>query len=57
MAAQVMQAALRRIEPDLVPDSFTLSPPDLEAHDISYAERPALATIASYRAKHTRLES
>lgn len=57
MAAQVMQAALRRIQPDLVPDSFILSPPDLEAHDITYAERPALATIDSYRAKHTRLES
>jgi len=55
MAAQVMQAAMRRIQPGLVPDSFMLSPPDLEAHEISYAERPALATIESYRQLHPRL--
>ena len=55
MAAQVMQAALRRIQPGLVPDSFTLSPPDLDAHAISYAERPALASIDSYCERHPRL--
>jgi glucosyl-3-phosphoglycerate synthase len=55
MAAQVMQAAMRRIQPGLVPDSFTLSPPDLDAHEISYAERPALATLESYRQLHSRL--
>jgi len=52
MAAQVLQAAMRRIQPDLVPDSFTLSPPDLDAHEITYAERPALASVDSYRQKH-----
>lgn len=55
MAAQVMQAAMRRIRPDLVPDSFVLSPPDLDAHAIAYAERPPLASIDSYRARHPRL--
>ncbi|MEX1218653.1 MAG: glucosyl-3-phosphoglycerate synthase [Acidimicrobiales bacterium] len=57
MAAQVMQAAMRRIQPGLVPDTFRLSPPDLEAHEITYAERPALVTIDSYRQKHPRLSS
>jgi glucosyl-3-phosphoglycerate synthase len=52
MAAQVLQAAMRRIQPGLVPDSFTLSPPDLDTHEITYAERPALATVDSYREKH-----
>ena len=56
MAAQVMQAAMRRIQPGLVPDSFTLSPPDLDAHEIAYAERPALASIDAYRDKHPRLQ-
>lgn len=55
MAAQVMQAAMRRIQPGLVPDSFTLSPPDLDSHAITYAERPALASIDAYREKHPRL--
>lgn len=55
MAAQVLQAAMRRIQPGLVPDSFTLSPPDLDAHEIAYAERPSLASIDSYRQKHPRL--
>lgn len=55
MAAQVMQAAIRRIRPGLVPDAFVLSPPDLDAHPIAYAERPALASIESYRARHPRL--
>ena len=55
MAAQVLQAAMRRIQPGLVPDSFTLSPPDLDAQEISYAERPALATVASYLDLHPRL--
>ena len=55
MAAQVMQAAMCRIQPGLVPDAFTLSPPDLDAHEISYAERPALATLESYRQLHSRL--
>lgn len=49
MAAQVLQSAMRRIQPGLVPDSFTLSPPDLDAHQITYAERPPLASIDSYR--------
>lgn len=55
MAAQVMQAALRRIQPGLVPDSFTLSPPDLDAHAITYAERPALASIEAYRQRFDTL--
>ena len=55
MAAQVMQAAMRRIQPGLVPEAFTLSPPDLDSHEISYAERPALASIDSYRQMHPRL--
>jgi glucosyl-3-phosphoglycerate synthase len=55
MAAQVLQAAMRRIQSGLVPDAFTLSPPDLEAHEIAYVERPALSTVDSYRDQHPRL--
>ena len=56
MAAQVLQAALRRADPGLVPDSFILSPPDLETVEIAYRERCALATLAEYRALHPRLD-
>lgn len=52
MAAQVMQAALRRVDPDLVPERFTMSPPDLEPVEITYRERPPLATLDEYRAAH-----
>lgn len=52
MAAQVMQAALRRIDPDLVPERFTMSPPDLEQVEIAYRERPPLAAVDEYRAAH-----
>jgi len=53
MAAQVMQAALRRTGTGLAPDHFTLAPPDLEAIDIVYRERPALVTLPEYRALHS----
>ena len=54
-AAQVMQAALRRTGTDLAPAAFTLMPPDLDTIEIVYAERPALATLESYRTLHPRL--
>lgn len=57
MAAQVLQAALRRANPGLVPDSFILSPPDLETVEIAYRERCALASLAEYRALHPRLDT
>ena len=57
MAAQVLQAALRRADPGLVPDSFILSPPDLETVEITYRERCALATLPEYRALHPRLDA
>jgi glucosyl-3-phosphoglycerate synthase len=57
MAAQVLQAALRRANPELVPDSFILSPPDLETVEISYRERCALATLFEYQALHPRLDN
>lgn len=53
-AAQVMQAALRRTDTGVAPDSFTLRPPDLDTIEITYAERPALETIESYRELHPR---
>jgi len=52
MAAQVLQAMLRRTGTDLAPERFMLTPPDLEPVEISYAERPALVTLPEYRAKH-----
>ena len=52
MAAQVLQAMLRRTGTDLAPERFILAPPDLEPIEITYAERPALATLPEYRAKH-----
>jgi hypothetical protein len=52
MAAQVMQAALRRATPGLVPERFTMNPPDLEPVEITYRERPALASLDEYRAAH-----
>lgn len=53
MAAQVMQAALHRTGTDLAPERFMLTPPDLEAVEIHYRERPALVTLAEYRALHS----
>jgi glucosyl-3-phosphoglycerate synthase len=52
MAAQVLQAALHRAAPDLTPERFTMRPPELEPVEITYRERPALATLESYRAAH-----
>jgi glucosyl-3-phosphoglycerate synthase len=52
MAAQVLQTALRRASPGLVPERFTMSPPDLEPVEIAYRERPPLATVGQYRAAH-----
>jgi glucosyl-3-phosphoglycerate synthase len=52
MAAQVMQAALRRAAPELTPARFTMTPPDLEPVEIAYRERPPLATLEEYRASH-----
>lgn len=51
-AAQVMQAALRRTGTGVAPDAFTLRPPDLDAIDIVYSERPPLAMVESYRERH-----
>jgi glucosyl-3-phosphoglycerate synthase len=56
MAAQVMQAALRRTGTGIAPDRFTLTPPDLEAIDIEYGERPPLASLPEYRVLHPRLD-
>lgn len=49
MAAQVLQAALHRAAPELVPERFTMRPPELEPVEIAYRERPALATLDAYR--------
>lgn len=56
MAAQVMQAALRRTGAGIAPDRFRLSPPDLDAIDIEYGERPPLVSLPGYRARHPRLD-
>ncbi|WP_249420154.1 glucosyl-3-phosphoglycerate synthase [Rhabdothermincola salaria] len=48
MAAQVLQAALRRAAPGLAPDRALLTPPELEAVEISYRERPPLASVPAY---------
>lgn len=45
MAAQVLQAALRRAAPGLVPDLAVLSPPELPTVEIAYRERPPLASL------------
>lgn len=56
MAAQVLQAMLRRSDADLAPERFTLTPPDLEPIEIAYAERPALVSLPEYVERHrTRL--
>ncbi len=52
MAAQVLQAALHRAAPGLAPDRFVMAAPELEPLEITYRERPALATLAEYRALH-----
>ena len=49
MAAQVMQTALRRLDPELVPPAFDFRPPDLDPVEITYRERPALIELAQYR--------
>jgi glucosyl-3-phosphoglycerate synthase len=54
MAAQVLQAALRRAAPGLAPDRVLLAPPELEAVEIAYRERPPLATVADYASRPTR---
>jgi glucosyl-3-phosphoglycerate synthase len=54
MAAQVMQAALRRIAPGLAADHAVLNPPDLEPIEIMYRERPPLVTVPEYLAAHPR---
>lgn len=45
MAAQVLQAALRRAVPDLVPDHAVMTPPEMDPVEITYRERPALASL------------
>ena len=52
MAAQVLQAGLRRAEPGLAVDRFTMHPPDLAPVEIRYRERPPLASLERYRASH-----
>ncbi len=54
-AAQVMQAAMRRCAPDLTPERFLMTPPELDPFEIAYGERPPLATLPEYRALHPRL--
>jgi glucosyl-3-phosphoglycerate synthase len=54
LAAQVMQAALRRIAPGLAADSAVLNPPDLTPIEIVYRERPPLVTVPAYLAAHPR---
>lgn len=51
MAAQVLQAALRRAAPGLVPDRALLTPPELDPVEISYRERPPLVSVPSYAAR------
>lgn len=55
-AAQVMQAALRRTGTGVAPDTFTLTPPDLDTIEITYAERPPLASLEQYRSSHPRAD-
>jgi glucosyl-3-phosphoglycerate synthase len=52
MAAQVLQAALHRAAPELTPERFTMRPPELEAVEITYRERPPLATLPAYLELH-----
>jgi glucosyl-3-phosphoglycerate synthase len=52
MAAQVLQAALHRAAPGLAPERFVMTPPELEPVEITYRERPPLASLAEYRALH-----
>lgn len=54
MAAQVMQAAMHRIAPGLAAEAATLRPPDLEPVEITYRERPPLATVPAYLDAHPR---
>ncbi|MCU0312071.1 MAG: glucosyl-3-phosphoglycerate synthase [Acidimicrobiales bacterium] len=54
MAAQVLQAALRRAAPGLAPDRALLAPPELEAVEIVYRERPPLATVPDYASRPIR---
>ena len=54
-AAQVMQAAMLRCAPGLTPQRFRMTPPELDAFEIAYSERPPLATLPEYRALHPRL--
>jgi glucosyl-3-phosphoglycerate synthase len=45
MAAQVLQAGLRRAAPGLVPDHAVMTPPELDPVAITYRERPPLASL------------
>jgi len=45
MAAQVLQAALRRAAPGLVPDNAVMTPPELDPVAITYRERPPLVSL------------
>ena len=45
MAAQVMNAALRRAVPGMVPDHAVLSAPGSEPVEITYRERPPIASL------------
>lgn len=54
MAAQVMQAALRRLAPGLAADHALLNPPDLVPIEITYRERPPLIEVPEYLAAHPR---
>ena len=54
-AAQVMQAAMLRCAPALTPERFRMTPPELDAFEIAYSERPPLATLPEYRTLHPRL--
>jgi glucosyl-3-phosphoglycerate synthase len=51
MAAQVLQAMLRRAAPGLAPDQFVMTPPELDPVEISYRERPPLVEVAAYRSE------
>ncbi|HEY6531061.1 MAG TPA: glucosyl-3-phosphoglycerate synthase [Acidimicrobiales bacterium] len=52
MAAQVMQAILRRAAPDITPERVVMTPPEFDPVEIVYRERPPLATLEEYRATH-----
>jgi glucosyl-3-phosphoglycerate synthase len=52
MATVVLMAALRRAGVDGVPGAVHLVMPDLPAVDVRYGERPPLASLPSYRARH-----